>query len=106
MARASRSLIAQYEQRLLSTERAGSAPDDTDPLRLARQRILAPRKRGAGLSRRRRIFAFTLLFLLGYVSIAFSGAMSGPANVPFGLRAIEWMRDNGAAWLVSGIERP
>ena len=31
--------------------------------------------------------------------------MESPSNVPFGLRAIEWMRDNGAAWLVSDIER-
>ena len=31
--------------------------------------------------------------------------MSGPSNSPFGIRAIEWLRDNGAAWLVSGVER-
>ena len=47
----------------------------------------------------------TLLLLLAYVSIAFISAMEAPSNVPFGLRAIEWMRNNGAAWLVSDIER-
>jgi Phosphodiester glycosidase len=103
MARGSRSLIAQYEQRLLSTESAGTAPDGH--LSVARPRVRAPRKRSDARARRRRIFALTLLFLLGYVSIAFVSAMSAPSNVSFGLRAIEWMRDNGAAWLVSDIER-
>ncbi|HUE25195.1 MAG TPA: phosphodiester glycosidase family protein, partial [Solirubrobacteraceae bacterium] len=56
-------------------------------------------------ARLRRIFALTLLFLMAYVSIAFVTAMEAPSNVPFGLRAIEWMRDNGAAWVVSDIER-
>ena len=107
MARGSRSLIAEYEQRLLSTEWAGTAPDRQ--LSVARPRVRPavrpPRKRSTVRARRRRIFALTLVFLLGYVSIAFVSAMSAPSNVPFGLRAIEWMRDNGAAWLVSGIER-
>ena len=107
MARGSRSLIAQYEQRLLSTEWAGTAPDRR--LSVARPRVRPavrrPRKRRAATARRRRIFALTLVFLLGYVSIVFVSAMSAPSNVPFGLRAIEWMRDNGAAWLVSDIER-
>jgi Phosphodiester glycosidase len=30
--------------------------------------------------------------------------MSGASNTPFGVRAVEWLRDNGAAWLVSDIE--
>ena len=46
----------------------------------------------------------TLLFLLLWVAIAFTTAMSAPSNVPFGLRAVEWLRDNGAAWLVSDVE--
>jgi hypothetical protein len=107
MARGSRSLIAEYEQRLLSTEWAGTAPDRQ--LSVARPRVRPavrpPRKRSTVRARRRRIFALTLVFVLGYVSIAFVSAMSAPSNVPFGLRAIEWMRDNGAAWLVSDIER-
>jgi phosphodiester glycosidase len=107
MARGSRSLIAQYEQRLLSTERAGTAPDRR--LSVARPRVRPavrrPRERSGARGRRRRIFALTLVLLLGYVSIAFVSAMSAASNVSFGLRAVEWMRDNGAAWLVSDIER-
>lgn len=30
--------------------------------------------------------------------------MAGPSNVSFGVRAIEWLRDNGAAGMVSDIE--
>jgi hypothetical protein len=45
------------------------------------------------------------VFLLGYVSIEFATAMAAPSNVPFTLRALEWMRGNGAAWLVSDLER-
>lgn len=40
-----------------------------------------------------------------WVTIAFATAMSAPSNVPFGVRAVEWLRDNGAAWLVSDVER-
>jgi Phosphodiester glycosidase len=102
----SRSLIADYEQRLLATEWAGKTPGR--PLR-AVQRPARPAARGAtraaGRARIRRIVAMTLLLLLTYVSIAFISAMESPSNVPFGLRAIEWMRGNGAAWLVSDIER-
>lgn len=42
--------------------------------------------------------------LIAYVTISFASAMSGPSNSPFGVRAVEWLRDNGAAWLVSDIE--
>jgi hypothetical protein len=30
--------------------------------------------------------------------------MAGPSNVSFGVRAVEWLRDNGASGAVSGIE--
>ena len=43
--------------------------------------------------------------MIAWVTIAFATAMSAPSNVPFGLRAVEWLRDNGAAWLVSDVER-
>src|ERR1700693_4821694 len=97
MARSSRSLIADYEQRLLANESTAAPP----PLR----RSVREPKRTSARVRCRRIFALMLLFVLSYVSIAFISAMEAPSNVPFGLRAIEWMRDNGAAWLVSDIER-
>jgi phosphodiester glycosidase len=107
MARGSRSLIAQYEQRLLSTEWAGTARERQLSVAQPRVRpaVRPARGRSTTRARRRRIFALTLVLLLGYVSIAFISAMSAPSNIPFGLRAIEWMRDNGAAWLVSDIER-
>ncbi len=31
--------------------------------------------------------------------------MLAPSNVGFGVRSIEWLRDNGGAWLVNDIER-
>jgi hypothetical protein len=46
-----------------------------------------------------------LAFLLSYVTISFWAAISGPSNVSVGLRAVEWLRGNGAAWLVSDVER-
>jgi hypothetical protein len=39
------------------------------------------------------------------VGVSFANAMMRPSNVGFGVRAVEWLRDNGAAWLVSDVER-
>jgi hypothetical protein len=47
----------------------------------------------------------SLAIVLAIVSISFATAMSAPSNTPFGVRAVEWLRDNGAAWLVSDVER-
>jgi hypothetical protein len=106
MARSSRSLVADYEQRLLGNEWVGNTREP--PLRVAQQAVAPTVRRPARTAPRariRRILALTLLFLLTYVSIAFISAMEAPSNIPFGLRTIEWMRNNGAAWLVSDIER-
>jgi Phosphodiester glycosidase len=46
----------------------------------------------------------TLLILMTIVSLSFAGAISGSSNTPFGVRAVEWLRDNGAAGLVSSVE--
>lgn len=35
---------------------------------------------------------------------SFYGAVTKPSNVSFGVRAVEWLRDSGAAWLVSDVE--
>src|SRR5207237_9249905 len=35
---------------------------------------------------------------------SFSLSMLQSSNVAFGVRAVEWLRENGAAWLVSDIE--
>jgi phosphodiester glycosidase len=106
MARGSHSLIAEYEQRLLAAERAAnhrgsSARSASEPVR----RPARTARRPSARARLRRIFALTLCFLLAYVSTAFIDALAAPSNVPFGLRAVEWLRDNGAAWLVSDVER-
>jgi hypothetical protein len=39
------------------------------------------------------------------VSVSFAGAMLRPSNVGTGVRVVEWLRDNGAAGLVSEVER-
>lgn len=52
----------------------------------------------------RRILALTLLMSLAWFAIAFANAMTAASNSPLGVRAIEWLRDNGAAWLVSDFE--
>lgn len=53
----------------------------------------------------RRIVVLTCLLLSCVVCVSFADAMMRPSNVGFGVRAVEWLRDNGAAWLVSDIER-
>ena len=44
-----------------------------------------------------------LILLLDLVG-SFAVTMVQPSNSPFGVRAVEWLRDNGAAWLVSDVE--
>jgi hypothetical protein len=44
------------------------------------------------------------MVLLIVVGASFYGAMTQPSNVSSGVRAVEWLRDNGAAGLVSEIE--
>jgi hypothetical protein len=56
-------------------------------------------------TRVRRIIALTLALLLLDVLLSFAAAMNAPSNSPFGVRAVEWLRGNGAAWLVSDVER-
>ncbi|MGE5617356.1 MAG: phosphodiester glycosidase family protein [Candidatus Woesearchaeota archaeon] len=75
----------------------------------ARPTPRSPRRRRAGKApsarvRLRRIFALTLAILLIWVGLDFAAAMSGASNTPFGIRAVEWLRDNGAAGLVSDFE--
>jgi len=44
------------------------------------------------------------LLLLADACASFWGAMTRPSNVGVGVRAVEWLRDNGAAALVSDVE--
>jgi Phosphodiester glycosidase len=101
MARAS-SLAVSYRQSPGSYERARDRRPS--PVTESRGRVRPTAPARSLRVRLRRILALTLLILLGYVTLSFAAAMSAPSNSPFGVRAIEWLRDNGAASLVSDIE--
>jgi hypothetical protein len=109
-ARARRPPLALYEERILAYERQAQAPrsrhaNATHPaVRTARRgarrtRPLSLRVRG------RRIMILTCARLIADAGASFAFAMMRPSNVPFGVRSVEWLRDNGAAWLVSDVER-
>jgi Phosphodiester glycosidase len=78
----------------------------TPPRRAARRPARRPaRERVTPFRvRLRRILVLTELILLAYAGLSFALAMSGASNSPFGVRAVEWLRDNGAAGLVSDVE--
>jgi Phosphodiester glycosidase len=99
MARASRQAIASYEERVLAYETRIRAPRHV-PARAKAPRARAP----AGGVRLRRVVILTTLLLLAAASLSFATTMLQPSNVPFGVRAVEWLRDNGAAGLVSKVE--
>ena len=65
-------------------------------------------RRGRAISpirfRMRRIAALVTLLLVADVCLSFGDAMLRPSNVGFGVRVVEWLRDNGAAGLVSDVE--
>jgi Phosphodiester glycosidase len=93
----SREAIERYEARILAYEpRAARNPP--------RPRARTRRRSAASRHRARRIVVLTALILLLDLVVSFWGAMAGPSNVSFGVRAVEWMRDNGAAGMVSDIE--
>ena len=54
--------------------------------------------------RARRIVLLVCLQLLVVLFGSFFLAMMQSSNVAFGVRAVEWLRENGAAWLVSDFE--
>jgi Phosphodiester glycosidase len=53
----------------------------------------------------RRIAALTYLLLLIVSGLSFVSALARTSNSPVGVRAVEWLRDNGAAGFVASIER-
>jgi hypothetical protein len=53
----------------------------------------------------RRIVALAVLVFVATKLVSYTSAMLAPSNVGFGVRSVEWLRDNGGAWLVSDIER-
>ena len=52
----------------------------------------------------RRIVVLAAIVVLVDLLGSFALAVMQPSNVPFGVRAVEWFRDNGAASLVSDVE--
>ncbi len=44
------------------------------------------------------------LLLVADTVVSFAAAVSRPSNTGFAVNAVEWLRDNGAAWLVSDVE--
>ncbi len=72
-------------------------------------RVSRPRARGSARRvptrvRVRRIVLMAALLLMVDLVGSFALAMMKPSNVSFGVNAVEWLRNNGAAWLVSDIE--
>ncbi len=102
----SREAIERYQARILAYEqRAHRGPPPGRAVRdRERARRVAPPRFAAPRVRARRIVVLTALILLLDLVGSFALAMMKPSNVPFGVRAVEWLRDNGAAWLVSDIE--
>src|SRR5947209_20053102 len=91
-----------------STQRAARpAP----PLRLPEApspRRRSARSRGPRRSLRfrvRRILVLAVLLLIADTCLSIGQVIVAPSNSPLGVRLVEWLRDNGAAWLVSDVER-
>jgi len=100
MARRSGYALARYDEHALDyPPRVARAPRErTRPRRAAR-----PLPSFGARVRRIVLVAFLLLVLDTLQSYA--SALLRPSNVGFGIRSVEWLRDNGGAGLVSGVER-
>ncbi|HEY2201852.1 MAG TPA: hypothetical protein VGH56_08185, partial [Solirubrobacteraceae bacterium] len=72
----------------------------------AGERLLAPRAdHGVEvLHRVRRIVLVAVMVTLVPVIFSYVGTMAEPSNSSLGVRTVEWLRDHGAAGLVSQIE--
>jgi Phosphodiester glycosidase len=91
----SREAIERYEARILAYERHVTQGP---------RRVRTHRRPAVLRLRARRIVVLTALILVLDLVVSFWSAMAGPSNVSFGVRAVEWLRDNGAAGIVSGVE--
>jgi hypothetical protein len=111
--------IRSYEERILAYGRSVAPrprarpgpPPGPGPRHRARDRGAAAarhrrRSRHAATIRfrLRRIIALATILLLSDVFLSFAGAMLRPSNVGAGVRVVEWLRDHGAAGLVSDVE--
>src|SRR5271167_1573833 len=62
------------------------------------------RTKGQGLRRIRRIALFAAVLALVPVVLSYVDTMAQPSNSSLGIRSVEWLRDHGAAKLVSQVE--
>ena len=62
------------------------------------------RRRHRARGRRRAIVGLVVLLALLPVLWSYGSAMLKPSNAGFGVRSVEWLRDNGMAWLVNDVE--
>jgi hypothetical protein len=94
-----REAIERYEARILADEQRPrrSPPRAAARAPTARVRRRVP-QRVAITVRVRRVVVLAAIVLLVDLLCSFALAMMQPSNVPFGVRAVEWFRDNGAAW--------
>jgi hypothetical protein len=78
----------------------------TRPRRPLPRAARAPRRApgATGVYRARRIALVTALVVLLPAAFSYVQAMSGRSNSSLGVRSVEWLRDHGAAGLVSQIE--
>jgi hypothetical protein len=57
-----------------------------------------------GLGRLRRIALVAAIVALIPVTFSYLGALGQRSNSPFGIKTVEWLRDNGAAGIVAKVE--
>lgn len=55
--------------------------------------------------RRRRIMVLAVVPFIALVLYSYVSTMLQPSSLPLGIRSIEWIRANGAAWIVTDVER-
>jgi Phosphodiester glycosidase len=97
----SRAVIDRYAERIVAYERGQAKPPARPAPRPAGRRP-PPTRRAA--PRIRRILMLTMLLLMGDVCVSFGSAMLRPSSTGLGVNAVEWLRDNGAAGVVSTFE--
>ena len=104
MSRASPSQNARYQELILDR---GVQADHRERgnAGTARRSARARPRRSPLRIRARRIVAVAVALVLADVCLSFGRVITAPSNTPLGVRVVEWLRDNGAAWLVSDAER-
>ena len=94
----------------LSPQRIDPLPAPTRPVAQPRHRPAPARARRTSRRltlrvRLRRIAAMTLSLLMVVVGCSLASALTAASNTPTSVRLVEWLRDHGAAGLVSEVER-